>query len=295
MENNKWKDKALQKQLAYKQSLGLTKSGKHGDKFYKHILSDEDAEKGFEFFCYNNKEVWNDLKNWANKDRGINVNFLSNGLKNMLRSEHIAYSVFYPLHLLKNKNPEKLSSLIQKIVNIPVDSINDIKIEYAGDKDKTAYLEDNTSFDAYIEFTSQEKKCALGVEIKYTELSYPYGDTEKKRLFDDNSEYMKVAQVSGYYKNSKSENLKAKKLKQPFRNHLLGIKMEHINEINDFYSVHFYPSGNKYQSDVAEAYKNEISDDYKNKFIDLTFEEFIQKAKDSEINEPWLDYFESRY
>lgn len=295
MENNQWKYKALQKQLAYKQSLGLTKSGKHGDKFYEHILSDEDAEKGFEFFCYNNKEVWDDLKNWANKDRGINVNFLSNGLKNMLRSEHIAYSVFYPLHLLKNKNPEKLNNLIQKIVNVPIDSVDDIKIEYAGSKDKTDYLEDNTSFDAYVEFTSQGKKCALGIEIKYTELSYPYGDTEKKRLFDDKSKYMVVAKDSGYYKNSKSENLKSKKLKQPFRNHLLGIKMEGNNEVNNFYSVHFYPSENKYQSDVAEAYKIELVDDYKNKFIDLTFEEFIQKAKDVGINEPWLDYFESRY
>ena len=71
--------------------------------------------------------------------------------------------------------------------------------------------------------------------------------------------------------------------------------MEGNNEVNNFYSVHFYPSENKYQSDVAEAYKIELVDDYKNKFIDLTFEEFIQKAKDVGINEPWLDYFESRY
>ena len=110
------KNKALTKQLYFKKSLGLTASGKHGKVFYEHILSDEDASNGANFYCYNNAVEWENLQNWTNNDRG-KVNFCSNGLKNMLRSEHIVYNIFYPLEKLRKNNPELLCNLIGEFLN----------------------------------------------------------------------------------------------------------------------------------------------------------------------------------
>lgn len=295
MKNPAWKNTALKKQLAFKKELGLTASGIHNKKYYDHILADEDANKGAAFYCYHDTKEWNNLKSWADKYRGKKVNFLNNGLKNILRSEHIAYNVFYPLEKQRQANASSLNKLIQAIVNLPVDSVDSIRVEFAGIKHKSEYLDDYTSFDTFIEFTSNQEKCALGIEIKYTEKSYPYTAKEKKWLYEEQSEYIQLANRSGYFNDAFSQSLKTKKLKQPFRNHLLGIKMEELGEVQKFYSVHFYPTGNTYQAEVVKSYKEELKEEKQDTFIELTFENFIQKAKAAGINDKWLSYFEKRY
>ena len=57
-----WKNKALQRQLAYKKELGLKSSGLHGGIEYKHILSNKDAEDGKNFYCHNDPKEWNSLQ-----------------------------------------------------------------------------------------------------------------------------------------------------------------------------------------------------------------------------------------
>jgi len=294
-ESQTWKQKALEKQLKFKTNLHLTKSGMHGKFYYDHILADEDAAKGANFYCFRNTLEFDKLKLWASKDRGKRVNFLSNGYKNMLRSEHIPYNVFYPLHKLNQSDPAKLNKLFEQIINVQVDCITKIKIEFAGGVHKLKLLDDNTSFDAYIEFKSNNVICGIGIEVKYTEQSYPYGNTEKRRLFDNSSEYLKLAKRCNYFKNPQSQELKSKKLKQAFRNHLLGIKMEELHLIDKFYSVHFYPEENTYQNQVTIQYLSELNNVYKNRFIPLTFTNFVRIAKESNISDQWLDYFESRY
>ena len=106
---------------------------------------------------------------------------------------------------------------------------------------------------------------------------------------------MKTAHKSAYYLNYAAESLKSKKLKQPFRNHLLGIKMEEKQMLDAFYSLHLYPAGNSYQADVAIAYQAELVDDKKDRFIALTYEAFIEKAKAVGIKGKWLNYFVDRY
>lgn len=290
------KAKALNKQLFFKKSIALLGSGEHNKIHYDHILSDEDALEGANFYCYKDKLEWESLQKWAKDDRS-KVNFKSNGLKNMLRSEHIAYNIFYPLETIRVSNPELLNKFLGEILKCKVDGVDEIKVEYASDIHKGKLLNDNTSFDAFIRFQSNGDNCGAGIELKYTEGSYPYGQVEKTNLEDDSSLYWRTAIASNMFVlNTFNKNqLISKKLKQPWRNHLLGIKMVQNKIINKFYSVHLFPKQNTYQQFVAESYLDIINDRNKQYFISFTFEALVAAATKFGIENKWLSYFEERY
>ncbi|SNR75545.1 PGN_0703 family putative restriction endonuclease [Lutibacter flavus] len=295
-----WYNVALEKQLNYKKNvLDLIESGTYGkeNKKYPNILSDKDASLGANFYCHKDKDEWQSLKNWANLDKGKKVNFLNTGLKNMLRSEHIPFNLFYPLEKLRVTNPKQLCEFLEKLLDykINVDEVIRIKIEFASDLHKSKLLNDNTSFDVYIEYFEEDLLCGIGIEIKYTEKSYPYGETEKERMFNTNSEYNSLSKNSGYYAADTNLKLREKKLKQPWRNHLLGVKLIEIGQLQKFHSIHMYPRGNSYQHKVCIEYLDCLIDDYKGTFIPITFEKFIEVSKNILKNDNWVNYLINRY
>ena len=299
MEKN-WKDKALDIQLKFKkETLKLNDSGVFGKKNQKfeNILSDNDAKNGANFYCHNNPEEWQLLKDWAKLDKGKRVDFTGVGLKNMICSEHIPFNMFFPLEKIRNSEPILLNSFIEKLLddNIKVDKVSRIKIEFASDKDKSELLNDNTFFDAYIEYFEADKKCGLGIELKYTEKSYPYGNTERIRMWDFDSDYNKLSRKSEYYKDNKIEELRGNKLKQLWRNHLLGIKLVEIKELSNFSSLHIYPKENEYQKEACNMYIDCLNEDKKQTFAPITFEKFTSVAKDVFGEKDWIKYLEERY
>lgn len=300
---NEWKNTALKKQLQFKKSIDLTKSGFSAGETYAHILDDMDALALANFYCFQiSMEEQLDFHAWVVKDKPFN--FTSVGLKNMLRSEHIPYNFFFPLEKLRKINPQLLNTFIEQLLNntIKVDEVTNIKIEFAGGLPKRDLLDDLTSFDAYIAYKSGNNIGGIGIEVKYTEESYPYGKTEYKRMFElVNSEYVQLTKRSGYFKDTAIVSLRTKKLKQPWRNHLLGIKMVEVGTLNQFHSVHLYPKANNYQNEVCSEYQKCLKENHKNTFIPLTFERFIEEAervlgKNDYINQiDWIGYLKNRY
>lgn len=298
-----WKEEALAKQLEFKKSLGFTKSGTYGKKKkeYENFLHDSDAQKGGNFYCHNNPEEWNALREWSKKDKGERINFTGAGYANMLRSEHIPFNFIYPLEKLRENNPDLLHTFLETLFNgrIKVDKVNRIKIEFSSDLTKDKLLDDNTSFDAYIEYQEGEKKCALGIEIKYTEKSYPYDKTEKDRMFNqDDSEYNRLTRVAKVYQRDNIPELKLDDLKQIWRNHLLGIKLISLGELEKFHSVHIFPEGNTYQKEASNKYIKCLLEGEKKSFVPITFERFIEVAEvvlTSEEHQEWIQYLKDRY
>ncbi len=293
-----WKNIALQKQLSFKSKLGLTRSGMHNGITYSHILSDQDASIGANFYCYMQNEEWSNLQAWANKSKGKKINFDGEGLKNLLRSEHIPYNVFYPLEKLRIAKPDLLNKLIEKLFENKINAteVVRIKVEFAADTHKSKLLNDNTAFDAYIEYKDGNDLCALGIEVKYTEKSYPYGGTEKDRIEDPTSEYNLLSKK--YYLEDKITELHKKKLKQPWRNHLLGFKLVEKGILKKFHSVLMYPEGNTYQSEVCEKYKECLMGEYLENFVGLSFENFVTIAEKELVNykdKNWIEYIKNRY
>lgn len=297
-----WKRTALEKQLNLKKSLGLTASGTFGKKKkgYPQILCDQDAMAGANFYCYKKPREWAALQTWANEDKGKKVNFQGIGLKNLLRSEHIPFNLFYPLEKLRQENNPLLIRFLERLLGnrFQIDKVNRIKIEFASDLPTKELLNDHTCFDVYIEVMSGDKKIGLGIEVKYTEKSYPYGDTEKKEMDRDSSVYNQLTISSGYFKGNAKLSLNTVKLKQPWRNHLLGLKLLELKELDQFYSLHLFPEGNTYQQKVCDEYINCLKEDYKHSFVPVTFEYFIAVAEQyfkEDENEKWLTYLKSRY
>lgn len=301
---NLWKPIALQKQLQFKKQVGLTESGTFKNKPYKHILSDTDASFGANFYAYNNALEWQELLFWATIQNNKSVDFESTGLKNMLRSEHIPYNLFFPLEKLRKSEPQLLNNFIEKLFNntLKVDEVTSIKIEFSGGFRKSELLDDLTSFDAYIEYISNGKKCGLGIEVKYTEQSYPYGKIEKERMFNlKQGEYLPLTNRCGYYNPEAHLRLRKPRLKQLWRNHLLGIKLVEKGVLQQFHSVHVYPESNTYQTESCKCYCNCLKEDFKQTFVPITFEKFIEVAettlgKNEYIkNINWIDYLKKRY
>ena len=295
-----WKNTALQKQLAYRNKLGLTACGKFGKKDYDHILSDEDAKDGKNFYCFSDVQEWEALQDWVTESRGKKVNFMGTGMKNLLRSEHIPYNFFYPLEKIRKQSPNSLNSFLTKLCRsqIRVDKVNHIKIEYAGDYHKNDLLSDNTSFDIFIEYQEGGSTCGLGIEVKYTEKSYPFGVTEKERMADPESIYNKLSKRSRFYKKEMIAKLRTTKLKQAWRNHLLGIKLTDKKGFKKFHSVHLYPEGNTYQYDVCKEYMECLNVEFQQYFIPITFEWFVETAEKelTDVNNlDWLQYLKDRY
>ena len=293
-----FKSKARQKQLAYKNQLGLTQSGKRGEIEYPQILAPKDALEGANYYTFQSQE-WNNLKVWALSQE--NVDFNSYGLSDMLRSQHIAYNIAFPLYRLQQEVPELLAQfLLALLPQAQIKSVTEIKVESAGNLDPKQLLDDKTSFDIYIEYLNHSnEKGILGIEVKYTEKSYAWGITEKKRMKDKSSIYFEVARKAGVYHEDWLEKGEVSKmLKQPFRNHLLGLALQQQGACQHFYSLHFYPGFNTYQQKTVKEYLKCLRPECKDLFIPLTFEHFIEKGFEllkSPWQQDWLKYMKERY
>ncbi len=216
----------------------------------------------------------------------------------MLRSEHIPFNLFAPLSL--DTSSEVSNSIFQELLGLkkPI-AVKRIEFEWPTTSGEN-HLGDRTAFDVYVECEGVGgRKVGVGIEVKYTEKSYPYGKTERIRLMDKNSKYHSYAKCSGLYREGAVSSLAERMLKQPWRNHLLGAAMVVENELDEFYSVLFYPSGNIYQGDVAKKYASLIKSEHASRFVPVTFERFIEIGQTVCADKPshlkWLDYLEKRY
>lgn len=301
--NTIWKEIALEKQLKFKtQVLKLTESGTFGkkNKSLEQILHDTDAQKGANFYCHNSPETWQALRKWSREDKGERLNFLDVDYKNMMDSKAIAFNLFYPLVELKDQAPELLNSFLETLFDqqISVDKVLKIKIDFASDLKASELLDDTTSFDIYVEYIDADRKCGLGIVLKYAEKASPYTKVEKKRMWDHTSNYNQLSKDSQYFNFRKLNELRGDQIKSLWLNHLLGIKLVSLDVLDNFYSVLIYPEGNTFQDKAAQSYKQCIIEDEKQSFIPITFEKFITTAEElliSPEHKEWITYLKDRY
>lgn len=217
---------------------------------------------------------------------------------NMLRSEHIPYNIFTPMEM----DLEASVSLFNEIIRGGISSITEIKIEFAGDGEKDEYLNDGTSFDAFIKYTTVDgKKGGIGIEVKYTEKEYRIGDIEEKAIANATSKYHQKTKESRYFVSSLDvlSFIKANHLRQIWRNHILGYSMLQRGDIQHFHHIHLYPKGNEHFHDFAiPEYRKLLTEKGHETFIALTFEELfalLSKYFTSPKQVEWQDYLRRRY
>lgn len=258
-----------------------------------YILNDSDAQQGLNFYkgipgllsVVERRYRWEERKEMY---------------ANMLRSEHIPFNLFGPL-LLEPSGHIACGVFQQFLAESSISRIQEIKIEWAPCP-RGIYLDDRTSFDAYLAgVDTSGKSIGIGVEVKYTEQSYPWGNQEKSRMQDPKkaSPYHRVSKASRMYNEDSLVQLATPRYKQIWRNHLLGESLVQNGCLDKFISVLLYPECNTYQKEAGRGYTELLDMKSKDRFVPITYERFIQAGRTvCKTLKPyleWLDYLEMRY
>lgn len=255
---------------------------------YGNYLQRGDAESGHNF--YNGFGIFK-----AVKDRY--PNYSKPLYSNMLRSEHIPFNFFIPF----KSDYQYCKNVFNDFVDNKIQSIDRIEIEFAP-KPRKNYLKDATSFDVYIEYSTNNKlKGIIGIEVKFTEREYGLekDSTQEEAIKNETSRYYTVSEQCGIYKPESIHVLPTDKFRQIWRNQLLGesILLHDADVFKYFTSVTLFPEGNSHFVKASKDYINLLSNN-KQKFLPITFEAFFSACKKycpDENYQDWLNYLISRY
>ena len=269
---------------------------------YPNVLTFDDAQKGLIFYDRFREEILEELKKPIPKTSSAPSGQM---LTNLLRSEHIPYNIFFPMHKDKNGCKALFNHILGKE---EISTVTDIKIEFHPEPIED-YLHDHTAFDVYVAYMdTNNNECGIGIEVKYTEKEYPLkeGTSEYAHIKDNNGEtrlftnYLNATIDSEYYKDEVSyDTLVSNKLRQIWRNHILGASMVIHGDIKEFTSITLYPKANvHFCNDAIPAYKELLTDIGKKSFISITYEELfdlMEKYLNLDDSNNWINYLRYRY
>ncbi len=209
---------------------------------------------------------------------------------NLLRSEHIPFNLFAPLA----QDLDVAKVVFTHAFGMSIQSVEDIQYEFAP-KPVAAYLNDGTAFDGFVRYITEDgKKGAIGVEVKYTELAYSIGDSEKIQVENPQSLYWHVTEKSGVFVDENRNQLATDDLRQVWRNHLLGLSMVQCGDIDEFYSITLYPSGNEHFSAVIPEYQSHLLPLAQEFVKGIQFEDFFDAIPDGDLS-AWKKWLKMRY
>ena len=209
----------------------------------------------------------------------------------MLRSEHIPFNLFAPLI----DRPDLANSLLYRILGVELSPPYQIELEWAP-KPAEKYLGDRTSFDTYIKGADdQGRVVGVGIEVKYTEQGYRLGPSEALRIENPESTYWTTTRESGIFTDTGCKLLATDDLRQIWRNHLLGLKMRAVGDLDRFISVTIFPSGNGHMSDALSRYQGLLTDEGKSDLQGCTFERYIDFLEGGTEIEEWKAFLQDRY
>lgn len=175
---------------------------------YGNMLTADDGERGLNFLtpqiasyaCVRQAEF----------PSGIKKHRL---LCNMLSSQPMCFNLFAPIALDRELAP----ALLAGILGTEVAHVDSVIIEHAP-KPKSDYLDDNTSFDAYVEYRKPNgARSFVGIETKLTE---PFTQTVYARSDPGRARWVEHAKAP--WLTSAHELLDARGHNQLWRDHMLG-------------------------------------------------------------------------
>lgn len=264
---------------------------------YGNRLSESDGKKGLNF--YDGFSIFDEVRKRSNNKYSKLL------YSDMLRSEHIPFNMFVPFRQNKDFTTKIFNELLGGCIQ-SVDISNDHRkfIEYAPSP-VAKYMNDKTSFDAYIEYDHIDgSRGMIGIEVKYTEHEYGLkpGSKQDVMINDINSVYYIVSRLSGIYKPDSFELLKTDLFRQIWRNQILGesILIADSDKYKHFTSLTLFPEGNTHFVESCKEYIELLEDKAveSNKFLPVTYERFISvcdKYCPDEKYGRWVDYLVRRY
>lgn len=209
---------------------------------------------------------------------------------NLLSSMPLAFNLFHPLMLIKEKYPDKLNMMIRDLFpDLPVYNVDEILIEFIPTP-IDSYTRDKSAMDAAILFSDKEyNKYIIAIETKYT-------DSLGLNKAKDNELKMDAALESGLF-TVEGLRLINKGCIQIYRNFLLTEKFRMVQNLKDSFSIILAPKDHPSTNTEIESLKNYLKPEYRYKLKKNTLEDFSSKLEincpDSFL--PWLRWFIDRY
>jgi len=253
---------------------------------FGNYLTKEDAQKGLNFYKDTFKEVENRFPEY---DKPIYAN--------MLQSQSVAFNFFSEL----KKDTEYCKNVLNEFLTTKIESIEKIEFAYTPSP-SNRYLDDNTAFNVYIEYTDQLKKsCILGVTINYTEngLKLKSGSKEALALKNSKSRYNLVTSNCNVFEPQSISLLPTDNYRQLWKTQLLGerILFKDEDKFNRFTSLIISPEGNSIFTQTCKEFAPLLISS-KDKFKQISFESFISSCESNgstaETSE-WVNYLSTRY
>lgn len=209
---------------------------------------------------------------------------------NMLSSMPMAFNLFHPLMMIKEKYPDVINKLIQDTFPaLPVFAVEEIKIEFIPTP-VTNYTNDKSAMDAVIIFKDEnDEQYLISIELKYTD---PLGTNKAKNNLSKHEFAKKLNQFT-------DEGLKQIEggCIQIYRNYLLTEKYRDVHNLKDSYSIILAPAQHPSTEVEINLLKSNLKPEYHYKIMKYELESFIDNLKKNCPNEfkEWLNNFYNRY
>lgn len=209
---------------------------------------------------------------------------------NLLSSQPLAFNLFHPLMLIKDKYPDTLDAMIKSAFpTLPVHKVTDIRIEFVPEPIES-YTNDKSAMDAAIEFIDDaSNKYIIAIEVKYTD-TLGINKASEKKLQPNISEASALftAEGAAIIKNGGP---------QIYRNFLLTEKYRTVNNLSDSYSIILAPKANRStEGEIDNLHKN-LKPEFHYKLKEYAMEEFVLalNAHCPQEFQNWITSFSDRY
>jgi len=254
--------------------------------YYGNMLQNGD-KTGENFFFFQTFEYAKERVTKKLKDETIDEYRLFN---NMLSSMPLAFNLFHPLIMIKDKHPGALNKMIHDIFpSLPVHYVDDIKIEFIPTP-ISDYTNDKSAMDAIIIFKDEKgNKYLMAIEVKYTD-SLGTNKAKDNKLKYDTARDLKQFTEDGLA-------IIKDGCPQIYRNYLLTEKYKMVKGIKDAYSIILAPKDHPSTKREIESLKNHLQPAFHYKIIKEDIETFIGKLEQNCPDEykEWLRNFNERY
>lgn len=209
---------------------------------------------------------------------------------NLLSSMPMAFNLFHPLILIKQKYPDALNEMIQNVFpNYPIHNVTEVLIEFIP-LPIDRYTEDRSAMDAAILFQDSEgNDYLISIETKYI-------DQLGKNKAKENALKLETAINSGLFNPDGIDTI-SKGCTQIYRNFLLAEKYRIVHCLRDSYSIILAPADHPTtDSEVASLHENLIPE-FQYKLHKYSLEDFVESLKPGcpEEYKNWLNWYYDRY
>lgn len=208
--------------------------------------------------------------------------------ENLLSSQPLCFNLFGELHF----DMKLATKYFKKLFPDRVEKVTDILFEHSPGRGDKKYIGDHSAFDVFVEYTKENKKGFIGIEVKYAESLKEETKDQADKNFKE--QYANLTESSCIFKINSIPQLRQPPISQIWRDHLLSIATK--QDYDEGFFVFLFPSKNTHcQNGVNEYIKYLASDNESiSGFYPRHIDNFIL-ILDEIINLDWTKELKSRY